>query len=612
MRVKLKTLRAAAGVVAAALTAATASAAGVPTLDVRARTGDAAPGGGTYGTYFADAVLNNAGQVAFHSASPDDDAAGGVYLVGPDAGERVLSASGTLPDGTGYRFGGSGAYPRHQRLVLNDAGTVALALTALSDPDDPFSGTNSTAVWDAGGLRVLGKSITHRPALNDAGQVLHVARGTDGRLALVRSDPGGSQVTLAADGDAAPGGGTLKFNEFSLLEFDAPSLGAGGQAAFWADVVPAGGGAAEPVVFRADAGGVTAIARAGRPVEGTGDLVTDLGTAGSPPYRYAGINASGQVSLLGRTSAGRAYSEALVGDGRALRTIVRPGAASPLDGAAPPFGAAGFVGEPMINDAGQAAFTVATGDFSDVGIVRADPDGTLTLVARKGQVAHDGTQLDPRQWLAGPARINAAGQVAFWARPVQAPPGVAIFFFDDRLGLLTVAAHGDVIGDDVARSVAFYPWDEFQSAGRPDPLGDGFNDAGQVAFRYYTTFSGAGPGGVAVWTPPDVEDLLAGDANLDGAVTIADFAVLRANFGDDAAYFTTGDFDGDGGVTIADFALLRANFGGSAQEAAGMDAWAAAAVPEPAGLWLLAAGGLGLARRRRAAARGAAAPKPRV
>ena len=91
-----------------------------------------------------------------------------------------------------------------------------------------------------------------------------------------------------------------------------------------------------------------------------------------------------------------------------------------------------------------------------------------------------------------------------------------------------------------------------------------------------------------------------GDANDDGAVTIADFAILRANFGADklVGAWDLGDFDLDGAVTIADFALLRANFGTATPgEAAAMDAWAAS-VPEPASLAPLAAAGLALARRR--------------
>jgi hypothetical protein len=63
-----------------------------------------------------------------------------------------------------------------------------------------------------------------------------------------------------------------------------------------------------------------------------------------------------------------------------------------------------------------------------------------------------------------------------------------------------------------------------------------------------------------------------GDVNLDGEVDLADFGVLKTNFGAGARRIG-GDLTGDGLVGLADFGELKANFGKSA----------AAAVPEPAG-----------------------------
>jgi hypothetical protein len=88
-----------------------------------------------------------------------------------------------------------------------------------------------------------------------------------------------------------------------------------------------------------------------------------------------------------------------------------------------------------------------------------------------------------------------------------------------------------------------------------------------------------------------------GDANGDFDVNLADFGVLRANFGRSGIIgFSNGDFNGDGTVDLADFGILRANFGNTANLAA-IDAWRAT-VPEPAALALLAATPLLLLRRR--------------
>jgi hypothetical protein len=92
---------------------------------------------------------------------------------------------------------------------------------------------------------------------------------------------------------------------------------------------------------------------------------------------------------------------------------------------------------------------------------------------------------------------------------------------------------------------------------------------------------------------------LNGDATGDGFVNLADFGVLRANFGEEGSQltFNDADFNGDETVNLADFGILRANFGSSDTDGLGLiDAWAAT-VPEP-GVGVLAAAGLGLLMRR--------------
>ena len=114
---------------------------------------------------------------------------------------------------------------------------------------------------------------------------------------------------------------------------------------------------------------------------------------------------------------------------------------------------------------------------------------------------------------------------------------------------------------------------------------------------------------------------LAGDADLDGSVSINDFNTLAANFGTPSgATWAQGDFDYDGSVSINDFNALAANFGvtlsatGSAERS--MVDWApfiafaeahndltafqaATGVPEPTSLAVLGvAAAFGLRRRR--------------
>ena len=91
---------------------------------------------------------------------------------------------------------------------------------------------------------------------------------------------------------------------------------------------------------------------------------------------------------------------------------------------------------------------------------------------------------------------------------------------------------------------------------------------------------------------------LPGDGDLDGQVDAADYVLFKRHEGLEAATWSQGDFNGDGQVDWLDFPALRDSFGSST---------APAAVPEPATLALLLAGGTaGLLRRRRRRRKGTA------
>lgn len=101
---------------------------------------------------------------------------------------------------------------------------------------------------------------------------------------------------------------------------------------------------------------------------------------------------------------------------------------------------------------------------------------------------------------------------------------------------------------------------------------------------------------------------LGGDANLDGTVSIADFATLQNHFGG-VGQWHTADFNRDTLVTIADFAMLQNNFGTVDTSVLSNDLVVGAfvAAPEPATWFSFSLGGallLAAVRgRRRSSAR---------
>ena len=92
----------------------------------------------------------------------------------------------------------------------------------------------------------------------------------------------------------------------------------------------------------------------------------------------------------------------------------------------------------------------------------------------------------------------------------------------------------------------------------------------------------------------DIFDL-PGDANFDGVVDLADFVILRNNFGDAGMGAGNGDFNDDGSVDLEDFVILRNYFGSGT---GGGPGGAPSVVPEPATAGLVVFSLLALRRRR--------------
>lgn len=83
----------------------------------------------------------------------------------------------------------------------------------------------------------------------------------------------------------------------------------------------------------------------------------------------------------------------------------------------------------------------------------------------------------------------------------------------------------------------------------------------------------------------DEAGTLPGDANIDGVIGFPDFLLLARSYGDEGAGWGGGDFDGDGSTNFGDFIQLSSSFGNSFDSVASVTN--VAAVPEPAGIWLM-------------------------
>ncbi len=116
-------------------------------------------------------------------------------------------------------------------------------------------------------------------------------------------------------------------------------------------------------------------------------------------------------------------------------------------------------------------------------------------------------------------------------------------------------------GETLPQSAGVLSFNTMSSQAVLDLLGDIPNGNYELVVEASDIANGAGV--PASGAPITLEFfVLAGDANRDRTVNLADFGILRANFGTTGTgVFSQGDFNYDGNVNLADFGILRASFG---------------------------------------------------
>ena len=261
-----------------------------------ARAGQAAPGGGTFSSFssFADPTLNDAGQAGFRAFLTGGGA--GIFRGDGDAVTRIAR--------TGQDAPGGGTYEGFLDPTLNNAGQAAFKAFLTGNDSGIFRGDGGiltqiaregqAAPDDDGTFTGFGD-----PALNASGQAAFQGflTGTDSSEGVFRGD-GGALTQIARQGQTAPGGsGTLVF-------FGTPVLNATGQAAFSAFLDVPGEFDGNTGFFTGDGIDLLTVVRVGDSLAGS--TIDGLFLDDSNNFdREVSLNDFGQVAYRARLTDGR-------------------------------------------------------------------------------------------------------------------------------------------------------------------------------------------------------------------------------------------------------------------------------------------------------------------
>jgi hypothetical protein len=388
---------------------ATVSADETVRLERVAVTGDAAPGGGAFDRFGAEATpivapVNGRGDVAFFAT---------IVRGGTDEGLfRWSRGRLTAVAREGDRVAGVGklsGFGKHPVPALGEDGTVVFA-AAIAD------GRAVEGVFAAQNGRIRPVALTGSPAPGVASGVLAGfdapavnARGDVAFLASVRRGRETSEAVLVASrgqllkivgqGDPAPAGGTF-------AAFGPPSLNRDGAVAF---------GAA--IEGRAVPGGIF-VWKAGqlRMVLGAGDE-TPIGGIFAKFSERLGFSDQGTIAFHGQLKAAPVAAGIFaIDDGRA-RPVARLGDAAPGGGTFSNFGL-----WPAVSAKGTIAFTAAVdGGPSPVIVVRVAGDGPRRVVG-VGDSVPGGARIASLTLLPV-VSMGAAGAVSFAVAPTATGGG---------------------------------------------------------------------------------------------------------------------------------------------------------------------------------------------
>ncbi len=414
---------------------------GSGSLSLVAREGDQAPGAaeganfGDFGTQFQP-ILSSAGESAFRSILSSFVAS--IWAEGAGGLEEVAIPGQPAP-GTpeGVVFSGVGTVVP----VLSGTGRTAVR-AGLSGPG--VDGSNGGGIWagPADGLKLVARAGDQAPGLPEG--VTFTAM-TSGSLSIPLSDAGdvafralldtshpdvsgsndsgiwsggsGSLSLAAREGDQAPGAAEgINFGSFSTAV--QPILNSAGKSAFRSIL-----SSFVASIWAEGAGGLEEVAIPGQPAPGTPEGVVFAGVGTVMPVLSGTGRTAVRAGLSGPGVDGSNGGGIWAGPADGLELVARAGDQAPglPNGVLFSF----FPTDPVINDAGQTAFT---SNLTGAGVnsskdwsLFSEGSGALALLAREGNQAAGAPVGVAYVMLAAPI-ISSSGQTACWG--LLSGPGV--------------------------------------------------------------------------------------------------------------------------------------------------------------------------------------------